>query len=666
MADIVNYGQQVGIPGQLLQNANTGMVQAETQNVPLAGELTKAQTALTGAQASGQDISNQLAGTRLGLLQQALTAPNNAGPGGTSSSDVTAGGDAGTMASAIDAKFGAQAQMMTPQEAALYQRSQIVAQTDPGVAASMMVPYQQRIAGLKAAANHAFMNDYSISQAPDGTALDTYKRVDPKAADAALMHYGASLSPGVQAQLAAAIKDGRADNTIQPALDVLAANGITKDKIDADVKQHATDLVPILHPYTGRETDKLNNQTVDKQFPNVKLGDASISQGDIAKMRQEFEKQAVATVTTTQNNRETQVQQYKLDGYPTPSAWAQAKIDKTLSAATNKNSTVATQPAVAQATAGMPVARAPVAAAPASAVAAPAPAVTPPAAGGGAPAGPPTRPGQGVSGRTLVSSANVAGGKLDLTDAPPEPALPKLASNQRYNEADMKPATEYAAKKQDTNQAMGQANQTAQLNLQKDTASLNTLPTAAVGPGSEYSSRAQAWMQQLSSNPQLLEQTMGSPASREVLTKLLGQQALSEIENQAAGKGGFRMSTQAAALAMNKLNASPDLMKETNQFLLNHSIAQDKYDVQRTGPDYLAYSAAGKDVTAYDTWYGKQAPLPTFGLPAGTRRANAAATVAPGTRIPAPETPSEPTIMGPNGHRMVVRGGAWVDAGSTL
>jgi hypothetical protein len=130
--------------------------------------------------------------------------------------------------------------------------------------------------------------------------------------------------------------------------------------------------------------------------------------------------------------------------------------------------------------------------------------------------------------------------------------------------------------------------------------------------------KAGAWTGPLSGKAQVLgtllgngptvQTVLGNASSRSVLEKVLGVDAVMDIENAGKGTGGIRLGSQVLSAAINKLAASPQMTPDAIMTMTNAVKANANYDRQKYGPDYAAYKKAGGDVNVYEQAYSNKFP----------------------------------------------------------
>jgi hypothetical protein len=115
----------------------------------------------------------------------------------------------------------------------------------------------------------------------------------------------------------------------------------------------------------------------------------------------------------------------------------------------------------------------------------------------------------------------------------------------------------------------------------------------------------QTALQNLFGDRVAMTSALGDPGARNILEKLLGQEgiAATEKEMKEGGAGSLRGGAQMMNLAMNKLNASPEMAREAIEQITKYTMGQAQFEKQKWGPDYARYRSAGKDITDFDRWY---------------------------------------------------------------
>jgi hypothetical protein len=383
------------------------------------------------------------------------------------------------------------------------------------------------------------------------------------------------------------------------------------DPVMADTKarDYTSHLAAVSHLYSGRPTKDNNGQLVDEKTDQAVVGQKQLYTGSTATQLGGDRQWAQETIPITMTDGSTENQprwkapkeQGGLGGI-TPDQYAlqQDQARRKLSSAGTPSGDAG----------GAPVAP------PAPQAAKPQPAVgTKLAAIRGAP--PATAPAPGVApgaaapvaGATTGQAQQPQSGVTDLATQNPNP-LPKGAPKvgpapppqdvenwKKYNDVVReKDATAGAALSAANSSIQGANN--AQIALKAG---------AWTGP---LSGRAQVLGTLLGNGP-AVQTVLGNASSRSVLEKVLGVDAVMDIENAGKGTGGIRLGSQVLSAAINKLAASPLMTSDAIMTMTNAVKANANYDRQKYGPDYAAYKKAGGDANVFERAYNDKFPNQT-------------------------------------------------------
>ncbi|HTS53474.1 MAG TPA: hypothetical protein VMH26_09400 [Burkholderiales bacterium] len=210
-------------------------------------------------------------------------------------------------------------------------------------------------------------------------------------------------------------------------------------------------------------------------------------------------------------------------------------------------------------------------------------------------------------GDNIPPSANSPNGKLDLSDAQKSntPNVPGggLPAGAAPSDADK----EYWKKLQARNAEAGQTAGGANTAIQIATSAKNALASgAAHGKTAAYRQMVMTAI----NNPVALRGILGDASSSAILRKMLGNAAFEQLETDANGNQ-MRLGSQTIRVAMTQLSASPEMTEDAINALMDQVIKNSQYELQKNGPDYQRYRAAGNDVTDFDRWYDSKYPNKT-------------------------------------------------------
>ena len=369
--------------------------------------------------------------------------------------------------------------------------------------------------------------------------------------------------------------------------------GADPDQLDMAAKEAASRTAGLIHRFTGRETvkgddglyrDKDTAQVVPDATP------AGFSAEQIAKIREDGLKQ----VTVKRNGVDTSLPQWEAAGFKNVDQYVQQAVAQGRSQQASEARIERARQAgvIAQAQAGIPAdARqpAPGQQLPASAVAAKAAAAQQPA--------PTTRP--------APMSPNAGGKQLDFSSAP-KPPVPEPGKNSAYPagyedyQKEVNASATVAAQKLAGANAAKQGARNAELALESGAA------TGGLGAMKQ-------WTMNVIGNPSALQWALGNASARQVLEKVLGNDAIMDIQREAQGSQ-FRLGQNTMNMAINKLAASPQMQPEAIRTMLGAIVKNADYDRQKWGADYAAYLRSGKvdkRADAYSGWYDDKYPNTT-------------------------------------------------------
>jgi hypothetical protein len=588
-----NYGP-TATTNQANTQANTALVGQQTQAASMNNQITKASMPSilqaineAGADQSGSNPGNPAAG------QGKQAAGGNSTNADQSGSANDSWYNAGNLEDAVrNQNF---VTPYTPQDLQSLKLAKAIGIADPARGKAlydmMMTQRTARIDNQTASNQLKMGNTYDAATSvatidptgkSPGATFSAFKAIDPQ--DAAII---AKESTGT---------DGKFDPVIA----------------DQKAQQYSSHLAAVSHLYSGRPTSMNNGQLIDDKTAQPVQGQKQLYTGSTATQLGEDRKWAQEPIPTTMTDGSTENQprwkapkeQGGFGGIVTPDQYAlqQDQARRKL------------------ATAGTPSADAggPQVAPPTPAAAKPQPAVgaklaairgTQPTPPPGSPPG--TAPGAAppVAGATTGQAQQPQPGVTDLASQNPNP-LPKggpkvgpapapqdMENWKKYNDV----AREKDA---DVGQNLGAANAAIQ---GANNAQIALKAGAWTGP---LSGKAQV-LGTLLGNGAAVQTVLGNASSRSVLEKVLGVDAVMDIENAGKGTGGIRLGSQVLSAAINKLAASPLMTPDAIMTMTNAVKANANYDRQKYGPDYAAYKKAGGDANVFERAYNEKFPNQT-------------------------------------------------------
>jgi hypothetical protein len=382
-------------------------------------------------------------------------------------------------------------------------------------------------------------------------------------------------------------------------------------KADTMARDYSSHLAAVSHLYSGRPTKDNNGQLVDEKTDQAVVGQKQLYTGSTATQLGEDRKWAQESIPVTMTDGSTENQprwkapkeQGGLGGI-TPDQYA-LQQDQTRRKLTNSGAP-ATDGGGAPVTPPTPPAAKPQPAVGAKLAALRGTQPTPPP---GSPPG--TAPGAAppVAGATTGQAQQPQAGVSDLATANPNP-LPKggpkvgpappsqdVENWKKYNDVAREKDAEAGTALGGANAAIQGANN-AQIALKAG---------AWTGP---LSGKAQVLGTLLGNGP-AVQSLLGNASSRSVLEKVLGVDAVMDIENAGKGTGGIRLGSQVLSAAINKLAASPLMTPDAIMTMTNAVKANAEYDRQKYGPDYAAYKKSGGDVNSFEKVYNDKFPNKT-------------------------------------------------------
>jgi hypothetical protein len=233
-------------------------------------------------------LQNQMTGLQLGAVKGAMGGQGGSAPAATPYGQPPT--DAGALPAYYAQKYNP---TMTPQELTKYNAAQVAGgyTKNPGLAASVMTDYQQRVGRQQQDAIQQHDAAYSIATAPDGN-FKALAKTDPVAAAA-----------------------------ISKSLGFDAASGQIPPQADDAAKQYATDKVTAIHPWTGAPYKDDGGTTRDTRTGKPAIG-VTAQQLTAEQKQQNYQSavgQANETVTTGAG---LPTLRYKSLGYPSDDAYA--------------------------------------------------------------------------------------------------------------------------------------------------------------------------------------------------------------------------------------------------------------------------------------------------------------------------------------------------------
>lgn len=192
-----------------------------------------------------RQIQNQMAGTQLGMLQDALRQPQ--GGGLTTTKAPPAPTDSGGLPAYYAKMYNPN---MTPSELSKYNAAQVSGGwlKNPGLAQKVMTDYQQRVAGQQQDARLRHDNAYQVATAPSGN-FALAKQLNPVAATGIAKALGFDPAVAVPPQL--------------------------QQKADDAAKTYATQDVNYLSPWTGDEYKEEAGALRNTRTKKPAIGDAA-------------------------------------------------------------------------------------------------------------------------------------------------------------------------------------------------------------------------------------------------------------------------------------------------------------------------------------------------------------------------------------------------------
>jgi hypothetical protein len=587
-----NYGP-TAVAGQLNTAANTAVQTQQAQAAGMQNQITKASMPLimqalneAGADVSGANPGNPEAG-------QGKQAPGTANAANADQSgSVDQFGTSGQLEDTIRNQNFIQPYTQSEMQ-------QLTKWTSmaglPGTAGDMA---KARLAALQTQRQARIDNQTASNQRNMGNMYDSSAAV--ATADPNGESPGATFSAFKAADPQdAGVIQKEATDPITGKFDPVQADTLARD--------HSNRLAAVSHLYSGRPTSMNNGQLIDDKTAQPVQGQKQLYTGSTATQLGEDRKWAQEPIPTTMTDGSTENQprwkapkeQGGFGGSVTPDQYAlqQDQARRKL------------------ATAGTPSADAggPQVAPPTPAAAKPQPAVgtklaairgAPPAA---APA-PGSAPGAAapVAGATTGQAQQPQSGVTDLATANPNP-LPKGAPKvgPAPPAQDMENWKKYNDVAREKDATAGAALSAANSSIQgANNAQIALKAGAWTGP---LSGKAQVLGTLLGNGP-TVQTVLGNASSRSVLEKVLGVDAVMDIENAGKGTGGIRLGSQVLSAAINKLAASPQMTPDAIMTMTNAVKANANYDRQKYGPDYAAYKKAGGDVNVYEQAYSNKFP----------------------------------------------------------
>jgi hypothetical protein len=430
--------------------------------------------------------------------------------------------------------------------------------------------------------------------------------------------------------------DGRAMDALSLVEPGAAARLQADGATDAEVRQWATQLTPIVHRAARLPVEYGTDGAARDANTKEKIPGFDDYVGLSAQQRADLAKQATEKVDVIVHGSAEKQPRWQAEGADSAQDWLSQHVD--MAEALRHG----TGPAAAQVTPAPAVQMfrgpgnvAPNAGSPAL------PQTLPPGAVPGSSAGPtvpvqrptlqgpvPTpaqqqaprqvpQPGQGPQTPQQQLPTNHPPIGYDFSEAPAKPAYLDTG-NRMPNEAEKAQTTDYVKAQtsllQDANQSV-EENQRA---LTESARMLSLLPNAKVGPGSAFVAKVQnAWS--MLTGAQAADMIESNSTAYNLLAKKLGQSALSEQLTKLKSEGAqVRLGAQESGLILNTLSASPEMGKGAIDQLLRWQIAESDYSLHKAQA-VRPYLAAGKDATQFDTWYGGRYPMQS-NVPTGIQK----------------------------------------------
>jgi hypothetical protein len=562
MADLIPWSNllpQYQSPGQMaVQNANVAN--------------TNANTGLIQAQTQGADIQNQMTGMQLGYRQQYNDQYMNGGgaqgaqaPSGGGSTISNYGVSPDDVVNGVVSKF---APLPTARPASVLQQQQAAGIAYGPEAANLVgQKYDAAVATQnqqrQLAANTTYQQAAAVATAPAGSAWEVLNRLNP--------------------DFAAHIKQQYADDT--PA------------QLDADVRELANHTGAAVHQYTGRETDMTNGVLIDKPSGRPVVGTDQVLTGLDAAGKNSSWKEANTMVDVGASAK---VPQYKASGFSSPEAYVIAADRAARSSATTNGST--------SPQGGAP----PASASPPQGGSSGGNLVAPAT---GAPAQPNTASPAPRSANVPASNTGQAAGPATGANAPtaadPWKSIPKIPpelTNPNSITTPILKAQSDALVKKDSElrdsiqEAADNANNRMQLNAD----AARALPNAATGAGADWLTAGRKF---LVTTGLASQEQADKVTDTTTLNKELTQNALQ------SGKlmFGSKFTEGETGIMLNKANASGEMTPQTIHELLLQDNLRSQYAVQKQ-QDYERYTTDGGDPRKFDGWYNTTHSLQKFAV----------------------------------------------------